>query len=350
MTLAVDIRKRLGDFQLDVRFEAEDEILALLGASGCGKSMTLKCIAGIATPDEGRIVLNGRTLFDSGRGIDLGPRERRAGYLFQEYALFPTMDVEANVMTGIRSGSRKEKREVARAMLKSLRLEGLGHLKPCQLSGGQKQRVALARILVNEPEVLLLDEPFAALDSNLKWQLQLELAATLLDFPGSIVYVSHNRREVYSLCDSVAILARGRSEAKAPVKELFARPGTVAAAVMTGISNVSPVSRRDPTRIWCSDWGLELELDRAVDDSAAFAGIPASALKLAEVGQPNSFWFTVGRIIPDLNGVILMLDTPGGAGIRMDLDQRAWRTLTEKGLPRELAVRIPPEEILLLKA
>ena len=349
MTLAVDIRKQLGRFRLDVSFEAEDEILALLGPSGCGKSMTLKCIAGIETPDEGSIVLNGRTLFDREKGIDLSPQQRRAGYLFQEYALFPTMDVEENVMTGIREGKRKEKRSIARAMLASLRLDGLGHLKPCQLSGGQKQRVALARILVNGPEVLLLDEPFAALDSNLKWELQLELSETLKGFPGSIIFVSHNRKEVYSLSDSVSILSGGRSEEKTPVRELFKRPGTVAAAAMTGCSNISRVSQGGRSSIFCQDWGIELETDQPISPATAFAGIPSKGLRRGTAGERNTFRLTIERIIPDITGIILMLETPGGTSLRMDLDHREWNTLNEPGEVGELDVRFPPEEILLLR-
>ena len=147
MSLSVDLEKRLGSFHLRVQFQAEDEITALLGASGCGKSMTLKCIAGIMTPDRGRIVLNDRVLFDSEAGIDLPPQQRRVGYLFQNYALFPTMTVEKNILCGIRSGSKAEKATALSATLHRFRLEDLEKRYPAQLSGGQQQRVALARIL-----------------------------------------------------------------------------------------------------------------------------------------------------------------------------------------------------------
>lgn len=176
MSLFVEIEKQLGNFHLDVRFQAETETLALLGASGCGKSMTLKCIAGIMTPDRGRIVLNGRVLFDSEARIDLPPQQRRVGYLFQNYALFPTMTVEKNILCGIRSGSKAEKAAALSATLHRFRLEGLEKRYPAQLSGGQQQRVALARILCSQPEVILLDEPFSALDSYLKWDLELKLS------------------------------------------------------------------------------------------------------------------------------------------------------------------------------
>ena len=139
MSLFVEIEKQLGNFHLDVRFQAETETLALLGASGCGKSMTLKCIAGIMTPDRGRIVLNGRVLFDSEARIDLPPQQRRVGYLFQNYALFPTMTVEKNILCGIRSGSKAEKAAALADTVRRFWLEGLEHHYPAQLSGGQQQ-------------------------------------------------------------------------------------------------------------------------------------------------------------------------------------------------------------------
>lgn len=213
MSLSVDIRKRLGNFQLDVSFVAEDpsETFALLGASGCGKSVALKCIAGIETPDEGRIELNGRVLFDSDSRVNVPVQGRRVGYLFQNYALFPMMTVEQNVLASVRSGSREERLERARAQMRAFRLGGLEHQRPAQLSGGQQQRCALARIMANEPELLLLDEPFSALDGYLRWQLELELADTLRAFPGGAVFVTHNRDEVYRMCDRVCVLTAGKS-------------------------------------------------------------------------------------------------------------------------------------------
>ena len=189
MSLYVDIEKRLGTFRLQSKFEVADETLALLGASGCGKSVTLKCIAGIMTPDRGHIVLNDRVLFDSEKKIDLTPQQRRVGYLFQQYALFPNMTVEQNILCGIRAGSRSEKRALAAEKIRMFRLEGLEKKHPAQLSGGQQQRVALARILCSEPQAILLDEPFSALDSYLKWEL--ELGELLGAFDGPILWVSH---------------------------------------------------------------------------------------------------------------------------------------------------------------
>ena len=164
MSLSVDIEKKLGAFHLRSQFEVPDETMALLGASGCGKSMTLKCIAGIVTPDRGRIVLGGRVLFDSEKKINLPPQQRRVGYLFQQYALFPNMSVEQNILCGIRNGDKAEKRRVLAEKIRMFRLEGLEKKHPAQLSGGQQQRVALARTLTQDPKIILADEPVAALD------------------------------------------------------------------------------------------------------------------------------------------------------------------------------------------
>ena len=167
MALSVDIRKKLGNFDLNVQFEARQEHLALLGASGCGKSVTLRCIAGILTPDEGKIVLDGVTLFDSAARINLPPQKRQVGYLFQQYALFPNMSVRQNIAAAVREASRRK--TVTDEKLRQFRLEEVADQKPAQLSGGQQQRTALARILASEPKVILLDEPFSALESYLQY-------------------------------------------------------------------------------------------------------------------------------------------------------------------------------------
>ena len=165
MALSVDIRKKMGDFQLEVQFEAEQETLALLGASGCGKSVTLRCVAGILTPDEGKIVLDGVTLFDSAARINLPPQKRQVGYLFQQYALFPNMTVRQNIAAAVRDKQRRK--SVTEEKLRQFRLEEVADKRPGQISGGQQQRTALARILASEPKVILLREPPSGLDSYL---------------------------------------------------------------------------------------------------------------------------------------------------------------------------------------
>ena len=191
MSLFVDIQKQLGAFRLDVRFTAENGVTCLLGASGCGKSMTLKCIAGIEKPDKGRIELDGRVLFDSEKHINLPPQQRRVGYLFQNYALFPNMSVRQNILCGLcREKNRAAKEHRADEMIALMQLEGLENHKPHQLSGGQQQRVALARILVSDPQLLLLDEPFSALDGHLRDALKIELRDLLHRFGREVLMVT----------------------------------------------------------------------------------------------------------------------------------------------------------------
>ena len=194
MSLLVDIKKKLKGFSLDVSFSIDGEYLGILGPSGSGKSMTLKCIAGVETPDEGCIVLNERVLFDSEKKINLKPQDRNIGYLFQDYALFPHMTVEENIGMGLRL-PRKEKEQKVEEMINFFRLHGLKSKYPSQISGGQQQRVALARCIVYKPDVLMLDEPFSALDSHLKDQIQIEMLELLKLYEGEVLMVSH--KDVY---------------------------------------------------------------------------------------------------------------------------------------------------------
>ena len=191
--LEVQIYKKLAEFDLDVSFQVNDNILGLMGASGSGKSMTLKCIAGIETPDQGRIVLNDRVLFDS-------EKKRNVGYMFQSYALFPNMDVYENISVGLRARKVKDVDIVVRKVMKQFQISELASRYPKQLSGGQRQRVALARLMAYEPDVLLLDEPFSALDEDLKEDLLRELKSEL-QISKPVVFVSHNKEEVNELCD-----------------------------------------------------------------------------------------------------------------------------------------------------
>lgn len=221
MELLVDIQKNLAGFELDVKFETGMDTLGLLGASGSGKSMTLRCIAGIETPDCGRIILNGRTLFDSKKGINLPCRKRKLGYLFQNYALFPHMTVEENIGFGLGEKKREDRVAIIREKVKMIKLEGLENRYPNQLSGGQQQRVALARALAIEPEALLLDEPFTALDDYLRSHMVKQLTETLSNYPGVTLFVTHNMDEVYSVCNKLVVLSLGKIEAQGGTEEVF---------------------------------------------------------------------------------------------------------------------------------
>ncbi|MDY2725413.1 MAG: ATP-binding cassette domain-containing protein [Anaerostipes faecalis] len=212
MGLVVSIEKILKEFTLKAQLKADAECLGLMGPSGSGKSMTLKCIAGIETPDKGKIILDGKVLFDSDKNINLTPQERKIGYLFQGYALFPNMTVEENIHTGLkaRKMSKQEIENRTMEMLKRFHIEELQNRYPRQLSGGQKQRAALARLMAYEPEVILLDEPFSALDEDLREELQHEIRNMLADFHRPSILVSHNSKEINNLCNKKYQIIRGQ--------------------------------------------------------------------------------------------------------------------------------------------
>ena len=288
MNLRADFHKKLGDFNLDVRLEAGEEITSILGASGCGKSMTLKCIAGIEKPDRGHIELNGRVLFDSEQKIDLPPQKRGVGYLFQNYALFPDMTVRKNILCGAKgSGSRMEKEEKLRRMLHLFRLEGLEDHKPSQLSGGQQQRTALARIMISEPELLLLDEPFSALDAHLRDALKIEVKELLRGYGKTVLMVTHSRDEAYNMSDRVGVMHDGTLLAVRPVKELFADPGTVQAAVITGCKNIANAKWAGPHEALVPEWGITLQTAQELRRDLTAVGIRAHYFRPG--GTQNAF-------------------------------------------------------------
>ncbi len=261
MSIFVDIEKKLGDFHLQVRFSGGDGVMALLGASGSGKSLTLRCIAGIETPDRGRIEVDGVTLFDSEKGIHLSPQRRRTGLLFQNYALFPNMTVRKNLEAGARQEKdASRRRELTEEFLDRFGLRELENRLPSQLSGGQQQRVALARVLISAPNILLLDEPFSALDSHLRFQLEQELREHIRSFGKTVLLVSHDRDEVYRLSDEIAVMNRGKVEVFGERREVFANPRTRTAAILTGCKNISRAEPVDETHVYAVDWGMKLAL------------------------------------------------------------------------------------------
>jgi molybdate transport system ATP-binding protein len=282
MGIKVSIRKRLSrQFLLETEFESRDGCLGILGASGCGKSMTLKCIAGIERPDEGHISVNGRTLFDSAGGINLKPQDRRVGYLFQNYALFPRMTVLGNIIAGL-PGPRAGNIAGARQWLDRFSLQDLENRYPSQLSGGQQQRAALARMLIRSPEVILLDEPFSALDSFLREQMQVQLLE-MLGTNRDIIMVTHSRDEVYKIADELLIMDRGRICGQGATRDLFENPRTVLAARLTGCKNISPATAAGTApdgaqEVYAAHWGLTLRLPWAAADkglSVTHVGIRA---------------------------------------------------------------------------
>ena len=220
MALQAKIKKKFSGFTLDVEFETKEGCMGILGASGCGKSMTLKCIAGIEKPDSGRIVLNGRVLFDSEKKINLPVQKRNVGYLFQNYALFPTMTVEQNLMV-VMGGKKEEKRTKIKEQLERFELSGLEKRYPSQLSGGQQQRVALARMLLHQPEMIMLDEPFSALDYQTRLNVGDDIGQIIRQEGKSAILVTHDLSEAISLADRIIVLSGRPANIRQTVPLIF---------------------------------------------------------------------------------------------------------------------------------
>ncbi|MDR0879336.1 MAG: ATP-binding cassette domain-containing protein [Clostridioides sp.] len=205
--MEIKIQKRLGDFELNFDYVTKSNRLGICGPSGSGKSMILKSIAGIATPDVGRIADGEKVYFDSESNVNLRPQERRIGYLFQKYALFPTMTAWQNIAVGLKV-DREKKKDIVDRIMEEFCISHIKDLRQDKISGGEQQRVALARMMAVEPDIILLDEPFSALDEQLKEHMIGELEKRIEDFKGMVVLVSHNPKEIERLCKESVVISR----------------------------------------------------------------------------------------------------------------------------------------------
>lgn len=350
--LKIDIKKKLNKFTLEVAFHADNETLAILGPSGCGKSMTLKCIAGVETPDSGYIELNGRVLFDSKKRINLPPQQRRVGYLFQNYALFPNMTVEQNIAVAVHA-DRETKKQIVADKIKAFYLEGLEKQYPTQLSGGQQQRVALARLMAQNPDILMLDEPFSAMDNYLKWQLEQEVAEVLQSYCKPVLLVTHNRKEAYRLSDKVAVLYNGSLDTICLKHELFELPRTVAVARLIGCKNISRIKKCNEHRIFAKDWGVELETVRPVPERAGYIGFFGHLIRPAASGNTNTINCCILRETEDNFSALAVLRPEGAsvgddyAKILWEMDKALWQEL--KNNSGQVTIALDPGHIILLE-
>ncbi len=348
MKLCVDIEKRLDNFNLDISFETDNEVFAILGASGCGKSMTLKCIAGIEKPDRGFIKLGDHVLFDSEAGIDLPPRKRRVGYLFQDYALFPNMTVRENIECG--------SREKADEMIRRFYLSGKEHLKPAMLSGGEKQRTAIARMLAASPDLIMLDEPLSAMDSFLRNNLQWEIKKAADSMGGQAILVSHDRDEIFSLTDTIAAMDNGNITCIQNKRDLFSNPQSLAAAMLSGCENFTAVRERCDGTLWAEEWGITLTTKRDKDiQDPAFACFRAEDFLIIGDDLPDEMFtdnvpYTMlcrpKMWTEDTKGTLIRFDSPSGNVMTL-------RVPAEKGgkiLKDKFAkLYMPPERVMFLR-
>ena len=235
--LKVEINRTLPGFKLDVALSVNGEVLGILGPSGSGKTMTLLCIAGLIHPDSGFIQLNDRVLFDSSKKINLQPKDRNVGFVFQNYALFPHLSADKNIAYGIRHQPKDEVNRRVQLLIENMGLSGLQNRYPGELSAGQQQRVAVARALAPEPDILLLDEPFSALDSLTKEQLEMQILDLRQFYKGHIILVTHDLAEAYRLSSRIAVYDAGKI-AQCDLKEkIISSPGNRTVARITRFRN-----------------------------------------------------------------------------------------------------------------
>ena len=311
--------------------------------------MTLRCLAGIERPDDGYIRLAGRMVYSAKERVCIAPQKRRVGYLFQHYALFPTMTVEQNIAAGLH-GTKQENAVRVQEMIETFQLAGLEKKLPGQLSGGQQQRTALARIMAYEPEVILLDEPFSALDAFLKDRLQQELMEMLKSYEGTVILVSHSRDEIYRFSEELLVMADGHIICQGKTKEVFANPGCKEAARLTGCKNITKCIRRNNHELEVPAWGTELILQQEIPEDISYVGIRAhDFIPVWEEKRNNCI-----QIFPGTEAELpferkYFLHTTG-----TDEEELCWFVQREqlketegKGLPAYL--QIPEEKLLLLR-
>ena len=355
--LEVDIYKQLPNFHLSVQFTTDNQHpLGLLGASGTGKSLLLRCIAGIETPDAGRIVLNGRVLFDSEKGINLPSCDRKVGILFQNYALFPHLTVAQNVAFGVQHRHPAHTQATVAQQLAAVNLEALTQRYPHELSGGQQQRVALARALANQPEVLLLDEPFSALDTYLRSQLEQRLIARLQSYAGITLLVTHNLEEVYRVGHHLLVLESGHVIAHGPKHQIFEQPQTVRVAQLTGCKNFSPAVAQGSHTLEALHWQCMLTTLEPLPPQLVQVGIRAhhvTFLQPSDPDLPNTFccWLAATSETPHRMTLFLKLHAPpfdkSDYHLQVEVFKEKWFGLKAQPLPWRVC--LDPLRLVLLK-
>jgi molybdate transport system permease protein len=357
VTLEVQIEKKLADFTLDVAFRATETPLSILGASGAGKSMLLRCIAGLERPSRGRITLNGRTLFDSAQRVGIPARERRIGMLFQHYALFPHRTVAQNIAFGLHDLPREEQTARTAALVSRTHLAGLEQRYPRELSGGEQQRTALARALAIQPEALLLDEPLAALDTHLRGQVEAQLQETFATYRRPALLVTHNMEEAYRLGEQLLVLARGRVAAFGPKEEIFRRPPSSAVARLTGCKNISRAQPNADGTLQALDWNCPLRLAQRPSATTKYVGIRAHHIEFLETtsettAEPNIFPCWIVRTSETPFRITLFLNlgpsraAAGEAHLQAEVFKEKWERFRDR--PQPWRMRLGPESLFAM--
>lgn len=338
--LVVRIEKHIPGFHLKVNFRTNAAPLGLLGTSGSGKSMTLRCIAGLETPSKGRIVLNGRVLFDAQAKINVPSRDRKVGLVFQNYALFPHLTVAQNIAFGMRHVPKQYRTEQVMHYLEMMQLSGLGDRYPQQLSGGQQQRVALARALAIQPDILLLDEPLSALDTYLRSRVEKLLIEVLSTYSGITLFITHKLEEAYRVCHNLMILANGEILAEGTKEEIFERPPNFQVAQVTECKNFSRVRVMDSYNLDALDWGCSLVMTEPVPPETSYLGIRAHHIRFPiQANQRNTFPGWLAMISETQHRVTLYIKlhnepvSPQDYHLQVEVYREKWESLKTRPFP-----------------
>ncbi|EDX77577.1 molybdate ABC transporter, permease protein, putative [Coleofasciculus chthonoplastes PCC 7420] len=352
--LFVNLKKQLPGFTLDAQLEANGQPLGLLGTSGSGKSMTLRCIAGLDSPNQGRIVLNGRVLFDSQRGINIPSRQRRIGFVFQNYALFPHLTIVQNIAFGLQNLPKLERRQRISKYMEMMQLQGLENRYPEQISGGQQQRVALARALVIHPEALLLDEPLSALDTYLRSRIERLLSETLSTYEGVTLFVTHKLEEAYRICQNLLILSQGNVIANDTKETIFERPPSFEVAQVTECKNFSTARMIEPQTIEALDWGCTLQVVEPIPNKLTYVGIRAHHFTFPQHPDgENTFpcWLVMTSETQHRTTLYIKLHQPPGHAqdyhLQVEVYKEKWANLKDRPFP--WYVRLDPLRLILME-
>jgi len=323
--LRVNIEKNLPNFNMKVQFDLDKGVLGLLGSSGSGKSMTLKCIAGIETPTSGIIRMGDKDFFNMEAKINLPSQKRKIGYLFQNYALFPNMNVMENIEIGLISNNKSANHSLAKEYIERLGLTNLEKSYPWQLSGGQQQRVALGRALITDPDILLLDEPFSALDYHLRLNMEKELLSILKNYNGQVIFVTHDIEEAYRVSDNIIVFDKGNATLSRDKNDLFKNPRTLAEATLTGCKNISKADKIDSYTIYAENWGIEYHSTEKIPDAISHIGIRAHYIEIMSSEEEDTYPFIVENIIEnpfDFSVYVRNLNNDGTDIVNFFLDKR----------------------------
>lgn len=356
--LEVKIKRALPGFSLDVGFSVDGDILGILGPSGSGKTMTLKCIAGLIQPDHGLIKLNGRVLFDSSERINLPPQVRKIGFVLQSYGLFPHLSTVKNIAYGIQKGARSDVNDRVGVLIEKMGLNGLEHRYPRQLSAGQQQRVAIARALAPEPDVLLMDEPFSALDSVTKEQMELELLGIRDFYKGSIILVTHNLAEAYRLSSRLAIYEAGKVAQCDHKEKIICSPASRKVAKMLKIRNYLDgfISDIKDSSIWVTIPELDTILkvsanghDKPAANQHVTIGVFPDYVRIMEVPGQNTLLSSLDRVVNSVSTVNYRFSLKTNSGNILHIE-----TVLPKSDARLLStgqqyyLHLPPEHVALI--